>query len=63
MNELTINEHTIITGLISLAVLLLMMWILAKRKQYQQSKNITDLERDLAIEKERNGVNQIRIQN
>ena len=54
MNELTINEHTIITGLISLAVLLLMMWILAKRKQYQQSKNITDLERDLAIEKERN---------
>jgi DNA recombination protein RmuC len=54
MNELTINEHTIITGLMGFAVLLLVMWILAKRKQYQQSKNIIDLEIDLAIEKERN---------
>jgi DNA recombination protein RmuC len=54
MNELTINEHTIITGLMGLAVLFLVMWILAKRKQYQQSKNITDLEIGLAIEKERN---------
>ena len=54
MNELTTNEHTIITGLISLAALFLVMWILTKRKRDQQSKNIADLEIGLAIEKERN---------
>ena len=53
MNEIIINESTIITVLIGLVFVLLLMWLIAKKKQHQQLRHVSDLELNLAVEKER----------